>query len=207
LQSRYYDPVICRFLNSDDLKGLSTTFGNVIGANDFIYCLNNPVMYVDYDGTAITPVPTGGNYYVNKAGIQAAGAAYLTTKGYNLSRNMYNHGFYPSLYALDTTLLRNKVFGSLEFNNLINMFRRSFNKSLNASINFTSGDLHYAVGRMNVSLSKIGNTIIATASDIYDFTEWYAVPSFSNLANNIGYLVQKNKWLTPYYWQISKIIV
>ncbi len=46
LQSRYYDPVTCRFLNADAL--LNTE--NVLGFNLFVYCINNPVIYVDYTG-------------------------------------------------------------------------------------------------------------------------------------------------------------
>ena len=47
LQSRYYDPVTHRFLNTDGLidnRGVSTQ-------NLFSYCVNNPVIYVDNTGT------------------------------------------------------------------------------------------------------------------------------------------------------------
>ena len=50
LQSRYYDPAICRFINAD---GLFTD--GFIGANLFAYCANNPVNTVDPTGNfAIT---------------------------------------------------------------------------------------------------------------------------------------------------------
>ncbi|MCL2313512.1 MAG: RHS repeat-associated core domain-containing protein [Firmicutes bacterium] len=42
LNTRYYDPNTCRFLNADE----DPESGN----NLFVYCLNNPVNYVDYDG-------------------------------------------------------------------------------------------------------------------------------------------------------------
>ena len=52
LQSRYYDPTICRFINCDDV--------NYIGANDyeisynpFAYCENNPVNNSDPNGTRV----------------------------------------------------------------------------------------------------------------------------------------------------------
>lgn len=47
LQSRYYDPDTCRFINADSLL----VAGDYIqGTNMFAYCLNNPVMYVDPSG-------------------------------------------------------------------------------------------------------------------------------------------------------------
>ena len=46
LQSRYYDPVVCRFINAD---GCASTGQGLIGYNMFAYCGNNPVMYVDYE--------------------------------------------------------------------------------------------------------------------------------------------------------------
>ena len=45
LQSRYYDPVVCRFINAD-----SILYHSMLGYNLFAYCENNPVMYVDPTG-------------------------------------------------------------------------------------------------------------------------------------------------------------
>ena len=47
LQSRYYDPVVGRFLNAD---AFVSTGQGIIGNNMFAYCLNNPVMYIDSIG-------------------------------------------------------------------------------------------------------------------------------------------------------------
>lgn len=49
LQSRYYDPTICRFISADVL--LSTGQG-VIGHDSFAYCLNNPTVNLDKTGTS-----------------------------------------------------------------------------------------------------------------------------------------------------------
>ena len=54
LQSRYYDPVVGRFLNADAILGAN---GGIIGYNLFAYCGNNPVIYVDYFGNAYLPFP------------------------------------------------------------------------------------------------------------------------------------------------------
>lgn len=48
LQSRYYDPVICRFINPDG--AVSGVGGELLGCNMYVYGFNNPVIYTDYDG-------------------------------------------------------------------------------------------------------------------------------------------------------------
>jgi len=50
LNSRYYDPVACRFINAD--SQLNTNEGNS-GYNLYSYCGNNPVMYTDPSGHSI----------------------------------------------------------------------------------------------------------------------------------------------------------
>ena len=48
LNSRYYDPEICRFVNAD---GYASTGQGLLGNNMFAYCLNNPVSNVDSSGS------------------------------------------------------------------------------------------------------------------------------------------------------------
>ena len=50
LMSRYYDPVVGRFLNADVY---TTTGQGFIGCNMFAYCLNNPVLYQDSNGQSV----------------------------------------------------------------------------------------------------------------------------------------------------------
>ena len=47
LNSRYYDPVVGRFINVDGIVGAN---GGIQGYNMFAYCNNNPVMYFDPSG-------------------------------------------------------------------------------------------------------------------------------------------------------------
>lgn len=49
LKSRYYDPEICRFISMDDISYLDPQTLN--GLNLYAYCLNNPIMYRDENGT------------------------------------------------------------------------------------------------------------------------------------------------------------
>jgi RHS repeat-associated protein len=50
LQSRYYSPELCRFISADDTSILLATQGELLGANLFAYCANNPVMNSDPSG-------------------------------------------------------------------------------------------------------------------------------------------------------------
>jgi len=48
LNSRYYDPVVGRFITAD--TAIADVGSSLHGYNMFSYCFNNPVMCVDYDG-------------------------------------------------------------------------------------------------------------------------------------------------------------
>ena len=50
LNSRYYDPQICRFINADDISTLDVTQIALNGLNLYAYCLNNPVNETDENG-------------------------------------------------------------------------------------------------------------------------------------------------------------
>ena len=52
LNSRYYDPAMCRFINADGY--VSTGQGNA-GLNMYAYCAHNPIYFTDVDGE--DPVP------------------------------------------------------------------------------------------------------------------------------------------------------
>ncbi len=50
LQSRYYDPDICRFINADIAEIAQISKGIPAGTNLFAYCSNDPLNNVDYNG-------------------------------------------------------------------------------------------------------------------------------------------------------------
>ena len=56
LQSRYYNPIIGRFVNSDDVDVLFIDQGNKTQNNLFSYCLNNPINNKDVSGKWIQVV-------------------------------------------------------------------------------------------------------------------------------------------------------
>ena len=49
LKTRYYVPEVCRFINLDQIEYLDPQ--EINGLNLYAYCLNNPVMYSDGEGT------------------------------------------------------------------------------------------------------------------------------------------------------------
>ena len=55
LQSRYYDPSICRFINADIAEIAQMSKDIPVGANLFAYCNNDPVNYSDISGQASNP--------------------------------------------------------------------------------------------------------------------------------------------------------
>lgn len=57
LQSRYYDPITCRFINAD---GYVSTGQGINGNNMFAYCNNNPIIYVDPTGEQHIQYAGGG---------------------------------------------------------------------------------------------------------------------------------------------------
>ena len=60
LQSRYYDPVVGRFINAD---GNSNNDG-ALGTNMFAYCINNPINMVDYYGREPITLTCLGLYFL-----------------------------------------------------------------------------------------------------------------------------------------------
>lgn len=50
LNTRFYDPVICRFISADDISILSVDQENFLQYNLYTYCLNNPVNSMDSSG-------------------------------------------------------------------------------------------------------------------------------------------------------------
>ena len=50
LQSRYYDPMVGRFINADTTEVLLLQHENCLQMNLFMYCINNPTSYTDDQG-------------------------------------------------------------------------------------------------------------------------------------------------------------
>jgi len=80
LQSRYYNPEWCRFLNADEPSILSLTQGELLVANLFAYCMNNPVMNTDPTGEIVITITTC--IIIGAIVGLVAGASYGAISGY-----------------------------------------------------------------------------------------------------------------------------
>ena len=77
LQTRYYDPVMCRFISPDAHVNAN---GDLVGFNMYAYCSNNPIMYVDPTGNfAVSAVLFIGSIVIG-ALIGGGAAAYSSIK-------------------------------------------------------------------------------------------------------------------------------
>ena len=102
LNSRYYDPVVGRFINADSYVSTGQGF---VGYNMFAYCNNNPVMYRDDLGT---------NPYVLTA-IGVGTLAFLAAVGIGTIFTSQQTGTAPSLSlpSFDDMRTRIRILGAL----------------------------------------------------------------------------------------------
>ncbi len=96
LQSRYYDPQVGRFLNSDDVNYIGTTESE-LSYNPFAYCENDPVNASDPTGTIKVPSflkkllkKLWGPKYLNKRNSIALGAIGLLISAIGISKDIRN---------------------------------------------------------------------------------------------------------------------
>lgn len=54
LQSRYYDPLLGRFISADSVEYLEPN--DIIGLNLYAYCYDNPIMYYDPNGHSLLAI-------------------------------------------------------------------------------------------------------------------------------------------------------
>lgn len=63
LQSRYYDPSLCRFISADQYELLPTLSRSLGELNLYSYCSNNPIMYTDESGEMVISI----GFYIGSA--------------------------------------------------------------------------------------------------------------------------------------------
>ncbi|MGN1081567.1 MAG: RHS repeat-associated core domain-containing protein, partial [Acutalibacteraceae bacterium] len=78
LVSRYYNPEVGRFLNTDSYV---STGEDIIGFNPFAYCLNNPVNKIDEDGC--DPVPIWAKHIISGTATESEYAKALSVNPNN----------------------------------------------------------------------------------------------------------------------------
>ena len=217
LQSRYYDASICRFINADLVKYAELQKDSPNGTNSYIYCLNNPINYMDLLGYYRTYT------YDNRDAIYSAAELYLNKKGYNLTKKLFYHFLYGNGKCVNKStesLLISKLKNASVLNNEIKRYLRGVYASKrvikNKSIQFTSGDLHYAIQKMGFCFTATrikGNwksstwKVSITAWDTFDFDQIRTFSkgikvTISNAANDLGYWLQKLRIGKKYSWAV-----
>ena len=119
LQSRYYDPKICRFINADSYVSTGQEF---VGFNMFAYCNNTPVNLVDREGMGPYSAFTFNDYRVVHNMVRDEVARYYGWKtevyvkgsegrGYLDLYDAKNHRYYEvkSIGAADTSRTNNQL--------------------------------------------------------------------------------------------------
>ena len=84
LQSRYYDPEICRFINCDDVNYIGAT-GSAMSYDPFAYCENDPVNMIDPSGSFAVTV--GVSVYLAGALIKYTVACLVVFSSYAILVN------------------------------------------------------------------------------------------------------------------------
>ena len=82
LQSRYYDPNTCRFINVD-----SALYHGILGYNMFAYCMNNPVIMIDITGQYCVAIMDDDGNLLNDWLIEGASSG-----GYSATGNYIGPG-------------------------------------------------------------------------------------------------------------------
>ena len=216
LNARYYDPEIGRFISQDSYRG-SMDF--LIPWHLYIYCSNNPVNYVDPSGHAELPnwvINALKNNYLSREVknrirpiISAGATAFLNAKGYSLASKLFNHALWGGGKTPGSKIkktIKTKLKNSVAFKSDI---KKNINNTTNLSFAFSTGDLYYAIQKMNYKILEYkenGKTysVKVKAWDYYNFDEFRKpLFVFSNAANNLGYLLEKTGVSNPYNWSVT----
>lgn len=101
LQSRYYDPQICRFINADSTDYLGAT-GSLLSYNLFAYCENDPMGMLDYNGYAASGFPntTDKNKIINTCikTFESSSNKKLFSNSYSKINCCWNYSCYSIVY-------------------------------------------------------------------------------------------------------------
>lgn len=226
LQSRYYDPELCRFISADSYL----IAGNYLqGTNMFSYCLNNPVMYSDPSGYATV------KDWVKKL-ICNIGVDFLTDKGWTLAALMFSHAFWgsgenfgseistPMIDALRksatfTNSVKSVIKNSATYKALVSSRLPGafvINNYEDIEYKLDEPNLHYSIQHASYDIVIVYMVeycfAIITISDTYDFTEIRTITddlelniSLSNVANDFGFVLQKLNLIEPYDWSVTLV--
>lgn len=230
LNARYYEPNNGRFVTADTYRG---NFDEPSSLHLYAYCENDPINNFDPSGNAklkkwVIFVIRGlvgyrGSTYraLAKSAISSMGSKYLSTKGYSLSNAFFKHSIWGKGSGIgnntrnllgkklwESSFLKKKIFSRAKLASRRN--KNSFKSSKAESHNFSSGDLHYAIGHCSYKTygKKMNGRYWKTKLlvwDIYDFTELRTTGglTFSNMSNNLGLAMYSTGLLDEFSWKVK----
>lgn len=222
LQSRYYDPDICKFINADDPIIVLNYSYDVLSLYTYDYCAGNPVMYVDYNGY-LAILATAAAIAATSATLRLSMVMYLySVSGSHFKKKLDLSSWYNPLGIL----LRNRLRNSKLINNQIVYMIKKKKWSTSKLFYFASSggntadfDLSMSVGHAYVSI-KIKKTnskqfvyfgktkyiITINLSHTYDFRLFSKKDAgvIKRAINNyLGYWPQQLNVLKPYDFKIN----
>ena len=189
LQSRYYNPVVGRFVNAD-VPEIIDVVGSVANCNVFAYCQNKPINYVDPTGFLIISSLVVSFLFGLTVGF-ALGAYLFNDFAYSKAKRNYHHNIkYEPIgyvYGQDTFPTSEMIFGyyGMGYNGceLIAIYNAAklLNKSLLLSdivYDFEYGFNAFWGGVFGSNPHDIGNYLhrkgfnVSKTRNIYDLSKW-----------------------------------
>ena len=177
LQSRYYDPVVGRFINADDVAAIGLD-GSVASHNLYVYCKNDPVASVD---------PTG--YWA-----ESYSGFVWTTRGFNLSvqRCFLSRSFCVS-FAKDVikqyTKEKNMVYRSNSRYAGMSYTRIAQELWFHALVYYVGSPIKLVLGKVGINWKKLNSWVVSASfmeinnndTRAWAFaTAWYAAAIVKN---------------------------
>ena len=155
LQSRYYDPSICRFINSDIVEHAKTQKEFVAGINIFAYSCNDPINNSDPDG-----------HWVLSLGVEFEASAIFGVYG-GLSINFDGRGNIVIAYCAGVTFTTNvtaSVYGFVSYNHRLSSATSIKGWGISVGCSFSSGIKLGGSGGLTLGLKDKSLTGVSSLS-------------------------------------------
>lgn len=218
LRNRFYLPIHCRFINTDNMMGHSTV---LLGHNLMVYCANSAIAYSDQNGHWPSYNPML-NYGLYKPFYSVLSNIFLSAKGWSVTNEVFQHGIWGggkdfSTNKSGTNKLTQAIANSLDTKAFLGDYAEDMepgsSKEISGGYEYKKGDLYYAMQHVTyagvITKDAAGNwSASITITDIFDFDaerlDWSNAEAFissislGNVANDVGLALQNTRILDPY---------
>lgn len=220
LNSRYYDPETCRFINAYNAGVVLDSNLPHWYKNLYSYCDDNPVVRIDIGGDSWQYVWDVIKLALNPGANAAytAGTEYLVLNKYYVAEFLYQYAFFGKGVELESWQIPDFMIGKLIESNTIREILLPyvtkgewFDTGDLTSIQMSSKndpDLFYGIGRFDMRAWgwTVGDQWIINIFvwDDYNFNGIQSYSGFSgaSLANDLGYILQWHEVMVPYHWWV-----